>query len=192
MTNAQPTELAGSHNPFRWLVTERHDLESLLRCCPQVLGGKYIAVTSLDSGPMFLMDEEKALGWQSRNEIAYSPQITLSKDGGTEGATSSQCAGYDEWYIFDSPFDLGMLCHGNVFESSLTPGNVWTFVNYDAGFALHNPKMAAVSSLFWKQLEWIQPESFIADSAAFLTFVSRNERMFVAVYNALRECGPNS
>jgi hypothetical protein len=192
MTNFQPTEFTGSHGPYRWLVTERHDLDALLRWWPQVLVGKYIAVTSLDSGPMVLTDEEKGLGWQSRNEIAYSPQITLSEDGRIEGATAGQCAGYDEWYVFDSPFDLGVLCHGNVFESPLTSEKVWTFVNYDAGLALHNPEMVDLTSLFWKQLDWIQPASFIADSAAFLTFVSRNEAMFVAVCNALKDCGHNS
>jgi hypothetical protein len=67
----------------------------------------------------------------------------------------------------------------------MTPGQVYTFVNFAAGFALRNPDMASLVSLFWKQLDWIQPESFIADSAAFLTFVSRNESVFVATCNAL-------
>lgn len=138
---------------------------------------------------MSLTDEEKALGWQSRNGIAYSPQISLSKDGRLVEVTLGQCSGYDEWYVFDSPVDLGLLCDGNVFESDLTAGTVWAFVNYDAGFALHNPEMAGVTDPFWKQLDRIQPESFIADSAAFLTFVSRNEAVFVAARNALEGCG---
>jgi hypothetical protein len=116
----------------------------------------------------------------------------LSKDGRIEGVTAGQCAGYDEWYVFDSPCDLGALCDGNVFESDLRAGKIWTFVNYDAGFALHNPEMADLTSLFWKQLDWIQPESFIADSAAFLTFVSRNEAIFEAVCNALKDRGDKS
>lgn len=41
-------------------------------------------------------------------------------------------------------------------------------------------------SLFWQQLDSIRPESFIADSDAFLTFVSRNEDIFVAVCNAMQ------
>jgi len=141
---------------------------------------------------MIVTDEEKGLGWQSRNEIAYSPQITLSEDGRIEAVTAEQCAGYDEWYVFDSPLDLGVLCHGNVFESGLTAGKIWAFVNYDAGFALHNPEMVDLTSLFWKQLDRIQPESFIADSAAFQTFVSRDEAIFVAVCNALKDCGDKS
>jgi hypothetical protein len=195
MTNFQPTKFTGLHSPYRWLVTrqdDQHDLATLLESCPQALVGKYVAVTSLDSGPMILTDEEKVLGWQSRNEIAYSPQISLSEDGGIEGVTVGQCAGYDEWYVFDSPLDLGVLCHGNVFESGLAAEKIWAFVNYDAGFALHNPEMSELTGLFWKQLDKIQPESFIADSAAFLTFVSRNEAIFVEVCNALKDSGDKS
>jgi hypothetical protein len=119
-------------------------------------------------------------------------QITLSEDGGIAGVTASQCAGYDEWYVFDPPHDLGALCDGNVFESDLKAGKIWTFVNYDDGFALHNPEMSDLTSFFWKQLEWIRPESFIADSGSFLTFVSRNEPTFVAVCNALKDPGDKS
>lgn len=187
MTDFQPMTFIGSHGPYRWLVTQQDNLAKLLELCPQSVAGKYVAVTSLDSGPKILTDEERGLGWYTRNEIAYSPPITLSERGGVEGVILGQCAGYDEWYVFDSPRDLGALCDGNVFESDLPPGKIWTFVNYDASFALHNPEMADVTSLFWKQLGWIQPESFIADSAAFLTFVSRNESIFVAVCDAFKD-----
>ena len=189
MNNAQPTTFTGSHGSYRWFVTREDDLATLLESCPQSLAGKYVAVTSLDSGPMILTEEEKGLGWHSRNEIAYSPQVTMSEDGRLKGVSAEQCGGYDEWYVFDSPHDLGALCDGNVFESDLPAGKIWTFVNYDAGFALHNPEMSDLTGLFWKQLEWIQPESFIADSAAFLTFVSRNEPIFVAACNALKGLG---
>src|SRR5215469_8960550 len=141
MTNSQPMKFTGFHDAYRWLVTrqdDQHDLATLLESCPQSLVGKYVAVTSLDSGPMILTDEEKGLGWQSRNEIAYSPQITLSEDGRIEVVAAGQCAGYDEWYVYDSPLDIGGICHGNVCESGLTSGKIWAFVNYDAGFALHN------------------------------------------------------
>jgi hypothetical protein len=88
---------------------------------------------------------------------------------------------------FRSPFDLGELWHGNVFEAPITQGQVCTFVNFGPGFALHNPEMVDLVSLFWKQLDWIQPESYIADADMLLTFVSRNEDIFVAVRNALSD-----
>jgi hypothetical protein len=91
--------------------------------------------------------------------------------------------------VFSSPFDLGELWHGNVFEAPITPGQVCRFVNFGPGFALHNPEMWSLVSLFWKQLDWIQPESYIADADMFLTFVSRNEDIFVSVRNALSDIG---
>lgn len=187
MNNSQPITFKGSHGPYRWFVTRQDDLATLLESCPQSVAGKYISVTSLDSGAMFLSEDEKALGWHSRNEIAYSPQVTLSEDDRLRAVSVEQCAGYDEWYVFDSPPDLGALCHSNVFESELASGKIWTFVNYDDGFSLHNPENSAITSLFWKQLDWIQPESFIADGGSFLTFVSRNEAVFVAVCNTLKD-----
>jgi len=42
-----------------------------------------------------------------------------------------------------------------------------TFVNFAADFALHNPEMADLVSLFWKQLDWIQTESYIAEEMCY-------------------------
>jgi hypothetical protein len=179
--------IMGSHGAYRWLTTGQHDLDSLLSYCPQALLGKYVAVTSLDSGPMVLTDAENHAGWSSRNEIVYSPQIQSTAECRTE-RTPGDCSGSTNGTSL-IPVDLGLLCHGNIFESALTPGRVWTFVNYDAGFALHDPKMANITSLFWQQLHSIRPESFIADSDAFLTFVSLNDDIFVAVCNAMQRSG---
>ena len=100
-----------------------------------------------------------------------------------------KCGGFDEWYVFESPFDLRELWHGNVFEAPLTSGQVSTFVNF-LGFALHNPEVEDLVSLFWKQLDWIQPESYIADGNAFLTFVTRDKDLFAAVRHALSDLAP--
>jgi hypothetical protein len=192
MTDFEPMTFAGSRSLYRWFVTKHDDLPTLIKLCPRSLANKYVAVTSLDSGPMSLTDEEKSLGWHSRNGIAYSPQITLSEDGHLKGVSAGQCGGYDEWYVLEAPHDLGALCDGNVFESELQAGKIWSFVNYDDGFALHNPEMSDLTSLFWKQLDRIQPESFIADGGTFMTFVSRNESIFAATCNALKDLGDSS
>jgi len=135
---------------------------------------------------MALTDAEKRDGWRSRNEIAYSPKIQSTANCRTERLPDG-CAGFNEWYVFNSPFDLGELWHGNVFEAPITPGQVCRFVNFGPSFALEDPEMATLVSLFWEQLDWIQPESYIADADIFLTFVSRNEDIFVAVQNALSD-----
>jgi hypothetical protein len=191
MANFHPAVVMGSHGVYRWLTTAEHDLDTLLQRCPKALIGKYIAVTSLDSGPMALTDEEERSGWRSRNEIAYSPQVQSAEDGRTKRSPDG-CASFNEWYVFDSPFDLGELWHGNVFEAPIAPRQICTFVNFGPSFALHNPEMTSLVSLFWKQLDWIQPESYIADADTLLTFVSRDEDIFVAVRNALSDIALNS
>ena len=51
--------------------------------------------------------------------------------------------------------------------------------------------MSDLVRLFWKQIGWIQPESYIADGAAgLLTFVSRDEDIFATVRNALSDVDP--
>jgi hypothetical protein len=186
MPDIKPTTVTGSHGAYLWLTTDQHDLSSLLQRCPQALVGKYIAVTSLDSGPLILTDEEKFAGWKSRNEIAYSPQVQSA-----EAIRHGVCAGFDEWYVSESPFDLGQLRHDNVFECPTTPGQFFTFVNF-LGFALHDSKVQSLIDLFWKQLDWIQPESYIADGASFLAFARRNKDLFASVHQALPDSGPHS
>jgi hypothetical protein len=177
-------QFTGSHAAFQWLTSEQHGLDSLLRRCPQSLLGKYIAVTSQDSGPLTPAEEERRAGWQTRNEIAYSPSIQSA-----EGLPHGECGGFDEWYVFESPIDLGGLWHGNVFQKPPTSVQVSTFVNY-LGFGLHKPEVEDLASLFWKQLDWIQPESYIADGNACLTFVTRNKDLFAAVRQALADSAP--
>jgi len=190
MANVQAPMVTGSHDAYLWLTTGQHDLDTLRKTCPQAFLEKYIAVTSLDSGPMALTDAEIRAGWQSRNEIAYSPRIQSAEDCRTERSPGG-CAGFNEWYVFEGPCDLGQIWHGNVFESSMAPGQVSTFVNF-FGFALQNPKMSSLTTLFWKQLDWIQPACYVADGDVLLTFVSRNEGLFDAVRHALSDISPGS
>jgi hypothetical protein len=52
--------------------------------------------------------------------------------------------------------------------------------------------MADLVSLFWKQLDWIQPQSYIADGNAFLIFVTLDKDLFIAVRQAFSELVPSS
>ena len=130
-----------------------------------------------------------ALVGRAEMRLFTAPKIQSVEDCRTERLPGGECEGFNEWYVFDSPSDLGALWHGNVFEAPLAPGQVCTFVNFAAGFALYNPEMADLVSLFWKQLDWIQPESYIADGDMLLTFASRNEDIFIAVRNSLSDIG---
>jgi hypothetical protein len=183
MTSDNRTLTTGFHGSYQWLATGQYELGDFLRTCPIALLGKYVAVTSLDSGPLFLSEEEKIAGWQSRNDIAYSPQVQLPEP--------LPHGGFDEWYVFDSPKELGQLWRGNVFETPKAAGHIADFVNF-GDFAPHNPEVQTLLSLFWEQLERIQPESYVADGNAFLTFVSRDKQIFAAVCRAMTDVPASS
>jgi hypothetical protein len=166
----------GRNGPYQWLtVTGDVYMGMLLRLCPEVALHKYIAVTSLDSGIRRISDEESEAGWRSIGDVAYSPRIDsidtlrFQRDG-------PQCPGYDEWYVFETPRELGPVFHGNYFDFQPDSGRVLVFVNTFA-FVLHDeqPYLPGILDVFWKQLKLIEPETFIADGRDCLTLVTRNE-----------------
>jgi hypothetical protein len=180
MTDAQPLPpslTTGSHGTYDWLTTE-HGLAVLLQLCPDLVLDKYLAVTSIDSGSYDPDDGEKGAGWESRSGIAYSPRIS--------SVEQLRYGGFDEWYVFNAPVDLGKASLANIFEAPLTPGRVEIFVNHYA-FQLHDLDSGTQTlvNLFWKQLEWIQPESYIADGSGCSTFVSNNKELFRTLREAL-------
>jgi len=152
----------------------------VLQICPEVVFGKYVAITSFDSSELVPTENEKASGWESRGRIAYSPKVqdikSLPRDA------------YDEWYVFADPVDLG-ISHlaENVFEVPQEQGHVSVFVNY-GGFALDRPDLKDLATLFWQQIEWVRPQSYIADGD-YLNFVSMNKTLFASVRDALKVLG---
>src|SRR5579885_214321 len=64
----------GSTNGYQWLVSTDRQLD-VLDCCPDVVLGKYVAITYFDSGPLELTEGQRSAGWVSHGEVAYSPQI---------------------------------------------------------------------------------------------------------------------
>jgi hypothetical protein len=168
----------GSQGDYEWLVTDE-DFD-LLGVCPEIVLGKYVAVTSIDSAALTPTDNETAAGWQSRAEIAYSPKIQKVEDLPREG--------WDEWYIFNAPTDLGTSrLAENIFEVPHEQGHLSVLVNY--GFALHPPDRAKhLADLFWPQMARIRPESYVADND-YITFVSMNKALFGAVRDAVKALG---
>ena len=175
MKMIEPSLRTGSHGDYDWLTSE-HELDVLLRLCPEVVIGKHVAITSIDSGFLHLTTEQRSSGWESIQNIAYSPLISSVNE-------LPHC-GFDEWYVLDELRNLGQACNGNVFESDLKPEQIWVFVNY-FGFALDDPQMRGLVDLFWKQLDLIQPESYVADGSRCLSFVTRRKELFTAVREAL-------
>jgi hypothetical protein len=176
MENRNQIEV-GSRDNYQWLVS-KHTLGELLECCPEIPIGKYIAVTSLDSGPLQLSDVQKAAGWTSSNGIAYSPRI-----GSIELLPPHD--GYDEWYVFATPTNLGELVppDRNIFESVIRGGHLHVFVNFGS-YAIGGDE--DLSNLFWEQIKWIQPESYIADGDR-LNFATSRKDLFSTVERAIRK-----
>ena len=167
----------GSQGLYEWLVTDENF--DLLQVCPEVALGKYVAISSIDSSEFVPTDEETANGWQSRGRIAYSPKIKNVEDVPHEG--------WDEWYIFDNPSDLGTShLAENIFEVPQEQGHVSVFVNY--GFALHPSERAGLVDLFWPQIVRLRPESYVSDND-YLTFVSMNRALFANVHDAVKTIG---
>lgn len=167
----------GSQGLYEWLVTDQEF--DLLQRCPDVVLGKYIAITSIDSSQLVPTDEETAAGWESRGRVAYSPKVQKIKDLPREG--------WDEWYIFHKPTDLGTSHFGeNVFEVPQEWGHVSVFVNYCLG--LHQPEMKDLATLFWEQIARIRPESYVADND-YLTVVSMDKILFASLREAVKALG---
>jgi hypothetical protein len=84
------------------------------------------------------------------------------------------------------PLDLGQLSDESIFENEMAPGRVFALVNFPH-FQLHEGEGNPLVKLFWEQIAWIQPESFIYDGGDFLTFVSREKDIFESVVQTLRQ-----
>jgi hypothetical protein len=134
----------GALDAYHWLTTDDHELTDLIRLCPETVPDKYIAVTSIDGAALQVTDQEKAAGWETRTEIAYSPRIK-STVGLPHENRHGCCVGFDESYAFDKPVDLGERSNGgNIFEATLTPGRVEIFVGF-LGFAFKNVAMKPIT-----------------------------------------------
>lgn len=174
--------VVGSHGKYHWLCIDHFDVSNLLRLCPDVVVGKYLAVTSIDSGPLRITEEEKKEGWwtseaakvftatswsgpdyDNRGTVAYSPRITSIH--GLPNETHVECCdGFDEWWVFEQP---------------VTAGEMQVFVNW-GGFRLYDPDYAWCADRLWKQIERLAPESYIGDGTAF-TFATCNSALFAHV-----------
>jgi hypothetical protein len=173
---------AGTHREYGWIVADPH-LDDLLRLVPEIVLGKYVAVTSIDSGPLIPTDEEREAGWESRGGIAYSPRIT--------GVEVLPRDGWDEWWVFEKQIDdLGQLASAtecNIFASPVSRGAVHALVNYNLG--LHLPEMQPLIDIFWRQFDWIRPLSYLAENDSYLTVVSADKDLISATRHALQNLG---
>jgi hypothetical protein len=137
----------GSHGGYHWLTSQHHELADLMRLCPETVRGKYLAITAIDSAALEVTEEEKADGWETRKNIAYSPRIE-SIAGLPHENRHGWCVGFDEWYVFDTPVDLAERSkRENIFEATFETGRVEIFVGF-LGFDFHTPCNETLSGSF--------------------------------------------
>ena len=167
----------GSTNGYQWLVSTDRQLD-VLECCPDAVLGKYVAVTSFDSAPLRLSEEEASAGWVSQGGIAYSPKI--------QHIEIVPQAYFSEFYVFLAPTNLGVLAdpEKNIFESENQEGQVHAFVNFD--FSFHDPQYADLSQMFWQQLGRMKAETYFAEND-YLILATANSEVFATVYEAPRQ-----
>ncbi len=176
--------MAGSHGPYQWLTSDQENMNEILRQCPEIVLGRYAAITTYDSGDFRPTESDTAAGWESRNGIAYSRQIRTPADL-PECAKLEPAELYQEWYLFGAPVDLGTTSRGNVFVTQPGPGRTLIFIGYTA-LVLHEPEMKELTDLFWMQLEALRPESYFGEGRDYLTFVTRNPDFFDSVLKRLK------
>lgn len=185
LKTSMPDQLmVGSHSPYQWLTSDQENMNEILRQCPEVVLGRYAAITTYDSGDFRPTDRDTAAGWESRNGIAYSRQIRTPADL-PECAKWEPAELYQEWYLFEAPVELGTLARGNVFVRPPEPGRTIAFINYRS-LILHDPEEKQFTDLFWMQLEALRPESYFGEGQDYLTFVTRNPAFFDSVLKKLK------
>src|SRR5436853_511468 len=124
--------------------------------------------------------------------MAFSPPISgieelfYQRDG-------FDVPGYDEWYAFDAPpGELGEILKGNPFlkEDFPKPGRLLVFVGWTA-FVLHDYcsdlAVRTIVDVFWRQMEWIQPDVYVSDGRENLTVICRNRELFDSVHARLSD-----
>jgi hypothetical protein len=171
----------GSHGEYDWLTTG-HEIGEFLELCPEVVLGKHLAVTALDSGVLRLNEREISLGWKSTDGIGYSPRVNSIPDL-PHLNHPDLCSAYHEWYVFETDVCLGKRSDAHPLVMPPQAGIVEVFVN--CFFRIHDPYFRAFTDPFWNQLERIRPVSYIADGDSCLTFVTRDRPFFAAARERL-------
>ncbi|MBN2085141.1 MAG: hypothetical protein JW748_07925 [Anaerolineales bacterium] len=149
--------ITGQRGEFHWIVWDSQFLGELVSAVPGIVAGKFVIVTSFDSGPFIPSDELKNRGWILKSGLAYSPRVTSPDE-----LPSNQ---FDEWYVFAS-------------RREISPPEV--FINYD-GFRLRyyaaDITLHGYLERFWLQMERLQPESYLAEGES-LIFVTRDADLY--------------
>jgi hypothetical protein len=149
--------ITGRRGAYLWIVWDSQFMDELVQAVPQVVVGKFVIITSFDSGPFVPSQEETGRGWRLQSGLAYSPQIKTPDD-----LPHDQ---YDEWYIYS--------CKKEIHSPEV-------FINF-SGFQLKyyaaEIELHGLLERFWLQMEKLQPESYLAEGGS-LILATRDEAVY--------------
>jgi len=112
--------MAGKRGEYRWLTCANDTyMGTIVNRCPEVLLGRYVAITSIESGVPRLTEQQQQAGWECRGGVAYSRAIQ-SVDELFYQRDGSDSPGYDEWYVFETSVDLGEISLNHPFIGAAT------------------------------------------------------------------------
>jgi hypothetical protein len=187
MANGEEAISTGTHGEYSWLASTEHYMVDLVRLCPDIVVGRYLVVTEIDSGTPWLTETQQARKWRLQGGMAYSPRIATveelfyQRDG-------LDTPGFDEWYVFDAPRELGEILLGNpsLPENAPKPGRLLTFVGWLSFMPdSSDPGSHSPSEMFWRQMEWIRPDVYVSDGDKALNLVCRSRELLDSVCERL-------
>jgi hypothetical protein len=155
----------GKHGEYCWLEQVNLLFDDVLKVWPEFVEGKYLVVTSFDSGPLKLTDEEFKRGWLQHDELAINPFV--------ESVADIPYDEYDEWYIFaQAPLleAFKVFVNDSLFslrdpEYLITEAEpTWDLV----GRRDQAERVKDLQELFWLQLELKAPETYISTGDRFI------------------------
>ncbi|MEP6663418.1 MAG: hypothetical protein ABJC04_07105 [Verrucomicrobiota bacterium] len=169
------------HGDYWWLTSDS-SLGILLEHCPEIVLGRFVAVTAFDSSPLKLTQDELNRGWSENDCVAWSPKILTTDILPHDG--------WDEWYIFPSQ---------SLFKPKELFVNLGSIGLRDPAYLLENieptwdragvimeiERRRHVQKRFWSQLFSIRPETYLADGDE-LIFATSNSELFARVTECLK------
>jgi len=162
----------GTHGVYTWFQVKNNYLTTLIDSIPELVVGKYVAIASYEGEHYKLRSGEIKSGWQQINDIALSPVVKQAGD-----LPNNQ---FDEWYIFSKliPFIIkeSFINYGGFSLSKRKMDNPFLPAAYKKQLTENSTLADDRESRFWKQIELVEPETYIAENEK-LIVVTRNQEL---------------
>lgn len=161
----------GTHGAYSWFQLNNDYLSSLIFGVQELVVGKYVAIVAYDGEPYRLRSDEIKAGWQQSNSVALSPVV--------QRPLELPVNQFDEWYIFPrlTPFMIkeSFINYGGFSLSDKKIDNPFLSKAYQKKLNEHSVTGSAKEERFWKQLELVEPETYIAETDKLIIVTSNQD-----------------